>query len=51
MLNNLITGQDASKIETVDNTLSKVLENILKKDALRMFRSPLLRDYWFDRFV
>ena len=51
MLNNLITGQDASKIETVDHTLSKVLENILKKDALRMFRSPLLRDYWFDRFV
>ena len=57
MLNNLMTGQDASKIEAVDYTLSKVLamlENdgyIMKKDALRMFRSPLLRDYWFDRFV
>lgn len=57
MLNNLMTGQDASKIESVDYTLSKVLamlENdgyIMKKDALRMFRSPLLRDYWFDRFV
>ena len=57
MLNNLMTSQDASKIEAVDYTLSKVLamlENdgyIMKKDALRMFRSPLLRDYWFDRFV
>lgn len=57
MLNNLMTGLDASKIEAVDYTLSKVLamlENdgyIMKKDALRMFRSPLLRDYWFDRFV
>lgn len=57
MLDNLMTGQDASKIEAVDYTLSKVLtmlENdgyIMKKDALRMFRSPLLRDYWFDRFV
>lgn len=57
MLNNLMTGQDASKIEAVDYTLSKVLamlENdgyIMKKDSLRMFRSPLLRDYWFERFV
>lgn len=57
MLNNLMTGQDASKIEAVDYTLSKVLamlENdgyIMKKNALRMFRSPLLRDYWFERFV
>lgn len=57
MINNLMTGQNASKIEAVDYTLSKVLamlENdgyIMKKDALRMFRSPLLRDYWFDRFV
>lgn len=51
MLNNLMTGQDASKIEVVDYTLSKGLEYIMKKDALRMFRSPLLRDYWFGRFV
>ena len=51
MLNILMTGQDASKIEAVDYTLSKVLECIMKKDALRIFRSPLLRDYWFDRFV
>ena len=45
MLNNLMTGQDASKIEAVDYTLSKGLEYIMKKDALRMFCSPLLRDY------
>ena len=45
MLNNLMTGQDASKIEVVDYTLSKCLEYIMKKDALRMFCSPLLRDY------
>ena len=57
MLDNLMTGQDASNIEAADYTLSKVLamlENdgyIMKKDALRMFRSPLLRDYWFDKFV
>lgn len=51
MLNNLMTGQDVSKIEAVDYILSKVLEYIIKKDALRMFCSPLLRDYWFDRFV
>jgi hypothetical protein len=51
MLNNLMTGQDASKIEAVDYTLSKGLEYIMKKDSLRMFPSPLLRDYWFDRFV
>ena len=57
MLNNLMTGKDASKIEFVDYILSKVLsmlENdgyIMKKGALRMFRSPLLRDYWFAKFV
>ena len=51
MLNILMTGQDASKIEAVDYTLSKGLEYIMKKDSLRMFPSPLLRDYWFDRFV
>ena len=37
MLNILMTGQDASKIEAVDYTLSKVLECIMKKDALRIF--------------
>lgn len=51
ILNNLMTGQDVLKIEAVGYTLSKVLEYIIKKDALRMFCSPLLRDYWFDRFV
>ena len=57
MLNSLMTGRDATLIEDVDFTLSKVLkmlENdgyILKKDAVRAFRSPLLRDYWFESFV
>lgn len=57
MLNNLMTGKDASKIEFVDYILSKVLamlENdgyIMKKGTLRMFRSPLLRDYWFAKFI
>lgn len=57
ILNNLMTNQDASKIEETDYTLSKVLEMlendgyILKKGAIRAFRSPLLRDYWFNKFV
>ena len=57
MLNILMTGQDASKVEEVDYILSKVLEMlendgyILKMDSIRTFRSPLLRDYWFNKFV
>lgn len=57
MLDILMTGQGAAKIEEVDYTLSKVLEMlendgyILKKDSIRAFRSPLLRDYWFNKFV
>lgn len=57
MLDTLMTGQGAAKIEEVDYTLSKVLEMlendgyILKKDSIRAFRSPLLRDYWFNKFV
>lgn len=57
MLNILMTGQDASKVEEVDYILSKVLEMlendgyILKMDSIRTFRSPLLRDYWFHKFV
>jgi len=57
MLNILMTGQNASKIEEMDYTLSKVLdmlENdgyIIKKGSIRAFRSPLLRDYWFNKFV
>ena len=57
MLNILMTGQDASKVEEVDYILSKVLEMlendgyILKMDSIRIFRSPLLRDYWFNKFV
>lgn len=57
MLNVLMTGQDVSKVEAVDYMLSKVLEMlendgyILKMDSIRTFRSPLLRDYWFGKFV
>ena len=57
MLNILMTGQDASKVEEVDYILSKVLEMlendgyIIKMDSIRTFRSPLLRDYWFNKFV
>ena len=57
MLNILMTGQDASKVEEVDYILSKVLEMlendgyIIKMDLIRTFRSPLLRDYWFNKFV
>lgn len=57
MLNVLMTGQDASKVEEVDYMLSKVLEMlendgyILKMDSIRTFRSPLIRDYWFNKFV
>lgn len=57
MLDILMTGQDVSKVEEVDYLLSKVLqmlENdgyIFKKDLIRVFRSPLLRDYWFNKFV
>ena len=57
MLNVLMTGQDVSNVEAVDYRLSKVLEMlendgyILKMDSIRTFRSPLLRDYWFNKFV
>ena len=57
LLDILMTGQDSSKIEETDYALSKLLrmlENdgyILKKNSIRVFRSPLLRDYWFNTFV
>lgn len=57
MFDVLMTGQDVSKAEDVDYTLSKVLEMlendgyILKRDSVRAFRSPLLRDYWYNKFV
>ena len=57
MLNILMTGKDVAKVEEVDYRLSKVLEMlendgyILRKDSIRAFRSPLLRDYWFNKFV
>lgn len=57
LLNYLMTGLDASNIEKMDLTLSKVLEMlgndgyIINKGSVRAFRSPLLRDYWFNKFV
>ena len=57
LLDRLMTGQEPSNVEKVDLALSKILEMlendgyIMKNDALRTFRSPLLRDYWFDKFV
>ena len=57
LLDKLMTGRESEGVERVDLLLSKVLdmlENdgyIMKNGALRTFRSPLLRDYWFDRFV
>ena len=57
MMNVLMTGQDVSRVEGVDYMLSKVLEMlendgyILKKASIRAFRSPLLRDYWFNKYV
>lgn len=57
LLDRLMTGQEPSNVEKVDLALSKILEMlendgyIMKNGALRTFRSPLLRDYWFDKFV
>lgn len=57
MLNVLMTGQDVSRVEEMDYLLSKVLEMlendgyILKNASIRVFRSPLLRDYWFNKYV
>ena len=57
LLDRLMTGQEPSNVEKVDLALSKILEmlendgHIMKNGALRTFRSPLLRDYWFDKFV
>ena len=57
MLDILMTDQNVSMREQIDYTLSKVLEMlendgyIVKKNSTRAFRSPLLRDYWFSKFV
>lgn len=57
MFDILMTGQNTSSFDEVDHMLSKVLEMlendgyILKKGGIRVFRSPLLRDYWYNKFV
>ena len=57
LLDKLMTGQDPSKVDSMDLILSKtldMLENdgyIMRNESLRIFRSPLLRDFWFNKFV
>lgn len=57
LLNKLMTGKDPALAEEMDLTLSKVLDMLendgylLRKDNLRTFRSPLLRDFWYGKFV
>ena len=57
LLNVMMTGENPSELESVDYNLSKVLEMlendgyILKRGSIRTFRSPLLRDYWYQKFV
>lgn len=57
LLNMLMTGRDPAQIEKMDMVLSRVLEMLendgylLRKGQVRTFRSPLLRDYWYGKFV
>lgn len=57
LLHLLMTGRESSELDEVDYTLSKLLRMLendgytLKKDSVRAFRSPLLRDYWYHAFV
>ena len=57
LLSILMTGQDPSQVEKMEIVLSKVLEMLendgylLRSGAVRTFRSPLLRDYWYGKFV
>ena len=55
--NILMTGQDSSKFGEIGLMLSKVLEMLendgylLRNNSVRAFRSPLLRDYWYGKFI
>ncbi|MCD8207261.1 MAG: hypothetical protein LUD72_04920 [Bacteroidales bacterium] len=57
LFNILMVETDIVKVEEMDYKLSKVLEMlendgyIVKRESIRSFRSPLLRDYWFSKFV
>jgi hypothetical protein len=57
LLHLLMTGRESSELDEVDYALSKLLRMLendgytLKKDSVRAFRSPLLRDYWYHAFV
>lgn len=57
LLDILMTNQDPARAMEIDLNLSNVLE-MLENDGylfrmgpVRTFRSPLLRDYWYGRFV
>lgn len=57
LLNDVMIGKNATEYDACSLALSKVLsmlENdgyILKKGPIRTFRSPLLRDYWYRKFI
>ena len=57
MLSILMTRQDPAQIEEMDIVLSKVLQMLendgylLRIGSIRTFRSPLLRDYWYGKYV
>ena len=54
ILNNLVaTGVEVSKAEAVTSQLIYMLHNdgyLMEENKLYRFRSPLLRDFWFNRF-
>lgn len=57
LLSVLMSGENPSQVELVDLQLSRVLDMLendgylIKKESIRTFRSPLLRDYWYERYV
>ena len=57
LLDLLMVQRDPVQVAKQDLILSKVLEMLendgylLRKGSLRTFRSPLLRDYWYGKFV
>jgi uncharacterized protein len=54
ILNNLlVTGIEINKAEAVTSQLIYMLNNdgyLIEENSLYRFRSPLLRDFWFNRF-
>ena len=54
ILNSLVaTGLEINKAEAVTSQLIYMLNNdgyLIEENSLYRFRSPLLRDFWFNRF-